>query len=274
MASRTESSSSLAYGGAGGADGASSSSSATAATAATLASLEAVVDQQILELESSYPSIFTVVSTAAPGRAEKVSTTAPGGAVVVWRQLHGNLPYTIQGGTYITPIILAARWEAATPPAFTSSFTTFVNRKSLAGFGFSPQAMLYMDPLSGRILPSPSDSCWRASLAAYVRLVPQRLFEHIPPLVDCRSVSVGMCTPLILPYVVPNYCFPPLPLPATGSDGGCPTVLSGYDGAVCGQTSSKAQQAHCRPTITELALSLTLTLGGSYSFIQRPSHLL
>lgn len=245
--SQAESASSLAYVEAAGVGGASSSpSSPVAATiAATLASLEAVVEQQISELESSYPSIFTVVSTAAPGRAEKVSTAAP----AVWRHLHGNLPYTVQGGTYITPIILVARWEAASPPAFTSSFTTFINRKSLDGFSFSSQATLYMDPLTGRILPSPSDSCWQTSLATYVRLVPQRLFEHIPPLVDCRSVSAGMSTPLMLPYVVPSHCFPPLPLPTTGAHGST-TVLSGYDGAVCGYRTSSTK-AHSRTSITE-----------------------
>lgn len=84
--------------------------------------------------------------------------------------------------------------------AFFPRFRAFLDRTNLNKFFFNARASVYLDPLSGALLPSPSDHMF-ACLSLYVKYVVIRCFEAIPPMVVQESSAA---LPEFIPFS-PNF---------------------------------------------------------------------
>eukprot|EP00796_Vickermania_ingenoplastis_P006252 gene6252-4501_t len=170
-----------------------------------------VVQEEVREFQSVYGTAFDTVCM--------YEATCDGGVYVL--RLRGLLGYTVQDNTYFAPVMLLGFYPAAsaesptpgsafpaTPPWAIASGTSFqgtsssggpppasppfprframIDMEKLGRFHLNARATVYLDALSGAVLPSPSDHLFNR-FTDFTRYAVVRSFEAIPPMVSGTS---------------------------------------------------------------------------------------
>ncbi|CCW70407.1 unnamed protein product [Phytomonas sp. Hart1] len=106
-------------------------------------------------------------------------------------EIRGLLPYNFENVIYYTPVILFVDHTAMPLPSSSSSqqlkrYRALIDLQNLSAYAISRKA-LYIDPLSGAIIPSAQDLLVCRNLTDFVRVALIQNFERVPPMVVASS---------------------------------------------------------------------------------------